>query len=119
MGFKFEDLRVWQSALKQTVEVYELSKSFPADERFNLVSQINRAADSVVLNIAEGSVGLSNKEFKRFLRIANRSALEVVSCLHIAKAKGFINQEVFDEYYSKYESLIISIQALIKSIHDD
>ena len=119
MGFKFEDLRVWQSALKQTVDVHELSKSFPTDERYNLISQINRAADSVVLNIAEGSVGLSNKEFKRFLRIANRSALEVVSCLHIARAKGFINQEVFDVYYSKYESLIISIQALIKSIHDD
>ena len=119
MGFKFEDLRVWQSALKQTVDVYELSKSFPTDERYNLISQINRAADSVVLNIAEGSVGLSNKEFKRFLRIANRSALEVVSCLHIAKAKGFINQVVFDDYYSIYESLIISIQALIKSIHDD
>ena len=118
MGFKFEDLRVWQTALSNSVEVYDFSKSFPQEERFNLIFQINRAADSVVLNIAEGSIGLSNKEFKRFLRIANRSALEVVSCLYIAKAKGFINQESFDEFYTKYEGLIISIQALIKSITD-
>ncbi len=119
MGFKFEDLRVWQTALTFTVEIYDLSKQFPSEEKFVLTSQINRASDSVVLNIAEGSVGLSNKEFKRFLRIANRSALEVVSCLYIAEAKKFINKEQFKEFYEKYEGLIVSIQALIKSIKDE
>jgi len=52
---------------------------------FSLASQIKRAADSVVLNIAEGSTGQTKPEFKRFLNIALRSAIEVVACLMLAK----------------------------------
>lgn len=89
---------------------------FPKDELFILTSQIKRAADSVVLNIAEGSTLQSNAEFKRFLVIANRSALEVISCLYLAKQRRFIDETVFDEKYKKYEALIIMIQALIKSL---
>ena len=66
---------------------------------FILTSQIKRAADSVVLNIAEGSTLQSNAEFKRFLIIANRSALEVISCLYLAKQRGFINENIFNEKY--------------------
>ena len=76
MPFKFEKLIVWQKAVELSDVVNQLTKQFPRDELYILTSQIKRAADSVSLNIVEGSTGLTNAEFKRFLQIANRSALE-------------------------------------------
>ena len=67
MPFKFEQLTVWQLAVELSDKINELTKSLPKDELFILTSQIKRAADSVSLNIAEGSTGQSNDEFKRFL----------------------------------------------------
>lgn len=116
MGFKFEKLKIWNIALQLSGEISEMTKMFPKDELFILTSQIKRAADSVVLNIAEGSTLQSNAEFKRFLVIANRSGLEVISCLYLAKQRQFINEEIFQEKYSKYESLVVMIQALIKTL---
>jgi four helix bundle protein len=66
MAFKFESLTVWQKSLNLSDWVNQLTRGFPKDELFVLTSQIKRAADSVCLNIAEGSTGQSNPEFKRF-----------------------------------------------------
>jgi four helix bundle protein len=117
MAFKFEKLKVWNISLQLAGEVSELVKFFPKDELFILTSQIKRAADSVVLNIAEGSTLHTNAEFKRFLVIANRSALEVISCLYLARQRKFIDENIFKEKYTKYESLIVMIQALIKTLN--
>ena len=66
MSFKFEKLIVWQKAIDLAGSVHELIKIFPKDELFILSSQIKRAADSVSLNIAEGSTEQSNAEFIKF-----------------------------------------------------
>ncbi|QQR98079.1 MAG: four helix bundle protein [Sphingobacteriales bacterium] len=113
---KFEDLRVWQKALEITVIIHNLTRSFPKEEMFILTSQIKRAADSIALNIAEGSTGNTDAEFNRFLQMANRSAIEVIACLHIAKARNIITIEDFNRIYEEINSLIRSIQALKKSI---
>lgn len=102
MAFKFEELRVWEIAINLSAEVNVLVKSFPSDERFVLSSQIQRAADSVALNIAEGSTGQSNPEFKKFLGYAILSAIEVVSCLYLGKKRGIINEEDFSRLYASY-----------------
>ncbi|OOG69365.1 four helix bundle protein [Algoriphagus sp. A40] len=115
MAFKFEELRVWELAINLSAEVSKLVKSFPGEEKFVLASQIQRAADSVALNIAEGSTGQSNAEFKKFLGYAIRSAIEVVSCLYLGKKRSLINEEDFSRLYSNYETLIIKIQALRNS----
>ncbi len=117
MPFKFENLKVWQLALDLSGEVSDMVKAFPKDELFILTSQIKRAADSVVLNITEGSTLQSNAEFKRFLVIANRSALEVIGCLYLARQRKYINDEIFSDKYNKYEKLVAMIQALIKSLN--
>ncbi|SDA37253.1 four helix bundle protein [Algoriphagus alkaliphilus] len=79
MAFKFEELRVWELSINLATEINGLIKTFPSEERFVLSSQIQRAADSVALNIAEGSTGQSNAEFKKipwvFQPISNRSGL--------------------------------------------
>ncbi|HLW20397.1 MAG TPA: four helix bundle protein [Cyclobacteriaceae bacterium] len=116
MGFKFENLRVWQLAIDLTLDVNELSKKFPSVERYILAQQIQRAADSVALNIAEGSTGQSNAEYKRFLGFSIRSAIEVVSCLYIGRKRKIISENDFSILYEKYDSLIRSIQALKNSI---
>ena len=98
MAFRFEGLRVWQDALKHCNEIDLLTHSFPKHELYSLSSQIKRSADSVVLNIAEGSTGQSIPEYKRFLRIALRSGIEVVACLFIAKTRNYINQRRGRDY---------------------
>jgi four helix bundle protein len=116
MAFKFENLKVWHRALDLTIEIQELVKLFPSFELYSLCNQIRRAADSVVLNIAEGSTGQSNKEFKKFLRYSLRSAVEVVSCLFIAKRKNYIDDLKFNEFYLKYEILCKMITTLRDSL---
>ncbi|WP_425637136.1 four helix bundle protein [Algoriphagus yeomjeoni] len=81
-----------------------------------LSSQIQRAADSIALNIAEGSTGQSTPEFKRFLGYSIRSAIEVVSCLYLGKKRNIINEDDFSRLYKAYEGLVINIQALKNSI---
>ena len=112
MAFKFEQLVVWQLAVDLSEKVNELCKTFPKEEMYVLTSQIKRAADSVSLNIAEGSTGQSNDEFKRFLGYAIRSSVEIVGCLHLAKRRNYISAESFKELYDFIDSLTRKIQAL-------
>jgi four helix bundle protein len=115
MAFRFEDLQVWQKAMDLNEQINQLTKAFPKDELFILTSQIKRASDSVVLNIAEGSTGQSKAVFKVFLGYSLRSAIEVVSCLFIAKRRNYINNDLFNELYTEYEVLVKMITALKKS----
>lgn len=112
MAFRFEELKVWQISLRLSNEIDILTKKFPKEELYSLCSQMKRAADSVVLNIAEGSTGQSKAEFKRFLGIALRSAIEVVSCLFISKSRKYINEEEFNKYYNDYDVLCKMITKL-------
>jgi four helix bundle protein len=116
MAFKFEKLKVWQSAVELSGQIYELTEKFPKKELFTLTSQIQRASDSIALNIAEGSTGQTNPEFRRFLGMALRSAIEVVSCLYLAQRRNLITKEEFDFFYNYLTELIKSIQALRNSI---
>jgi len=95
MPFKFEKLIVWQKALNLTALIDEVCKKFPKEELYVLISQIKRAGDSIALNIAEGSTGQTNAEFKRFLSFALRSNIEVVSCIYIAQKRNIISEDDF------------------------
>lgn len=92
-----------------------LTDKFPKKEMFSLSSQIRRAADSVVLNIAEGSTGQTKSEFKRFLGIALRSVVEVAACLYLAQSRGYIIQEEYRQLYIEYETLAKMITRLRNS----
>src|SRR6187200_2561025 len=118
MAFKFESLRIWQLSLELADDIDLLAQTFPKHEIYSLSSQIRKAVNSVSLNIVEGSTGLTNAEFKRFLVIANRSALEVVGCLYLAKRRNYLSEEKFIELYSKIETLVKMIQALINTLNE-
>ncbi len=90
-SFSFENLLVYQKSLDYIDFVYTLVLQFPKDEIFGLTSQYRRAANSIALNIGEGSGGTKN-EFKNFIRIAFRSLNECVVCTTVAKRRNYINE---------------------------
>ncbi len=83
--YRFEKLRVYHSAMELVEEIYKFIKKLPSDEKFALVDQIKRSCTSIVLNIAEGTGGLGDVEFKNFLRHALKSLYETVAALKIAE----------------------------------
>ncbi len=84
-----EDLEVWKLSIDLADAAYDLGKTLPSDERFGLVSQIQRAAVSVAANIAEGAARSSTKEFLRHLAIAQGSLAEVQTLLVIIRRRRF------------------------------
>jgi four helix bundle protein len=119
MSFKFEKLDVWKLAIDMADDVHNLTRGFPKEEMFSLSSQMKRAADSISLNIAEGSTGQSDLEQVRFLGYAQRSAIEVVNCLYLAIKRNYIDQLVFDIFYIMLERLIKKIQAFKKALKNN
>lgn len=116
MSFKFEKLIVWQKAVDLSDIINQLTKTFPKDELFALTSQIKRAADSVSLNIAEGSTGQSNPEFNRFLGIALRSDIEFAGCIFLAKRRGYIQEDNFQTIYKMCEEILVRLNSLRNSL---
>lgn len=117
MAFKFEKLRVWHISMDFGEVVFKISLTFPDHEKFNLTSQIKRASDSVALNIAEGSTGQSNAEFRKFLGYSIRSLAEVVTCLHKARRRYYISEEDFTKMYDEAFQLMNQIVALRNSLN--
>ncbi len=116
MGYKFENLEVWQLSLEFVDKVYEVVDLLPDKERHNLRSQMIRAATSISLNVAEGSMSQTDAEFSRFLGIAVRSCAEVVACLHLAMRRKYIGQEIFSPVYEFSERLFAELQALRRKL---
>ena len=115
-GFKFEKLIIWQKAMDFGENVNVLTKKFPANELYNLSSQIRRAADSIALNISEGSIGQSTLEFKKFMGYAIRSLAEVVTCLHKASKRQYISEIEFNQFYEDAFNLMNMMVAFKKKI---
>jgi len=111
--FKFEELQIWKESIKFTSDVYRITKTFPAEERFGLTQQLRNAAISISLNIAEGSGRYHNRDFLRFLQIAIGSLYEVVSGLFIAKNEEYISDKDFKNTYSEAEKIAKMINAFI------
>jgi len=115
--FKFEKLQIWQKAMDFGEDIFGVSKGFPKDELFNLISQARRAADSIALNIAEGSISQSNPEYKKFLGYAIRSLAEVVTCLHKAVRRKYIDLEQFNKLYAEAFHLMNMMQSFKSKIN--
>lgn len=79
MAFRFETLEIWQMAKEYATRVYAITAKFPRHEDYGLKSQLNRAVNSIALNIAEGTAKNSNKAFDYHLEIALGSTFEVVA----------------------------------------
>jgi len=117
MAFKFEKLEIWQQSLDYLTLIYQISDKLPAQERYNLRSQMTRAATSVNLNIAEGSTGQTDAEQARFLGLALRSLFETVACLHIIHRLNYLEDpEALRNAYREAEVLARRITAMRKHL---
>jgi len=89
----YSDLVAWQKAMSLVEEVYKITKGFPKEELYGLVSQLRRAAISVPSNIAEGHSRNGSREFVHHLSIAHGSLSEVETQVEIARRLGYITDE--------------------------
>lgn len=110
--FRFEKLTVWHKAIDFADLVYTATRSFPADERFGLTSQMRRAAVSVSSNIAEGSGRISDKDNAHFLETAYGSLMEVVSQTEVALRQSFLPSEQRDCVYSSADEIARMLSGL-------
>ncbi len=120
MAYKFEDLEVWSRALDYADRIHDIAQQLPKHERYNLADQMTRAANSIALNIAEGSTGQSDAEQDRFLRIAIRSLLETVASLHLVKRREYLDDLApLRDAYRESETLFAKLQAFRASLDSD
>ena len=113
--FGFEKLHVWQETRKFISKIYELTRSFPADEKFGLTNQIRRASVSIAANIAEGTSRTSSKDQAHFTNLSYSSLMEVLNHLYISLDLSYIPDEKFKDMRNHIVNLSNQINALHKS----
>ena len=114
----FKELIIWQKSRELVKNVYSITEKFPSDERFGLISQMRRAAVSIVSNIAEGCGKESEKEFLRFLETAYSSAFELETQFILSEDLGFLDHkenEIILELIQEIQKMIYSFSKSIKS----
>jgi len=92
----FKQLLIWQKGFQIAVRSFQLTASFPKEEKFGISSQITRAGVSIPSNIAEGSSRNSEKDYSRFLEISLGSSFEIETQLLIAEAVNFGDKDLRD-----------------------
>lgn len=111
-----EELEVFKNGHNLTLNIYKISKKFPAEEKFSLIQQIRRAAASICTNLMEGSHRLGRKEFRQFVGIAKGSAGELKYHLLLAKDLGYLPEEQFVVLRSEAEKISKMLNGLAKSL---
>lgn len=114
--YGFEKLEVWQLSRIFAKDIYLITKNFPDDEKFGLISQLRRAAISISSNIAEGNSRLSNKDKAHFFQISFSSLMEVLNQLIISNDLEFINNNEINLLRLKIDEIANKLNALHKSI---
>jgi four helix bundle protein len=117
---RFTDLKVWQRSHALVLEIYRASATFPAEERFGLVSQLRRAAVSVPANIAEGSKRDGRTSWSRFLNFAEGSLAETEYLLLLARDLGYMQADACEPLTREADEIARMLHALrTKVVHQD
>lgn len=109
-------LLAWQKSMDLVVLIYDITKSFPREEIYGLMSQLRRAAVSAPSNISEGAAGRSVEQFKNFLSIAIGSLNEVSTQLEIANRIGYLEPTAQDKAQSLVDECLALTYGLRKKI---
>ncbi len=114
--FGFQKLEIYQLSKELVKDIYKLSSSFPPDEKYALVQQINRAAVSVASNIAEGTSRNGYQEKTHFINISYSSLMEIVCQTEIAFELGYLKKDAFENISKKAKKLSVKMSNYIASI---
>jgi len=93
----YEKFEAWKVAHELALAIYRVSDHWPSSERFQLTSQVRRAALSIPTNIAEGAAKRGQQEFRRYLDIANGSLAELSYLLRFCKDRRILNEGTFQD----------------------
>ncbi len=110
----FKELNVWKKAVDITVQAYRLTASFPKEEKYGLISQIQRAAVSIPSNIAEGCGRVSDKELQHFVSISMGSSYELETQMILAFRFGYISEELLKEF----ELALLPVQKMLYGFYN-
>ena len=113
---KVEELDVFKLSHSLAIEIFEITKSFPEEEKFGLISQMRRAAYSIPMNLMEGAHRLSSKEYRQFVGISKGSAGEMKYQLLLVKDLKYISEDEYSNLLSKYERVSQMLTKLAKSL---
>ena len=113
-----EDLDVWKLSMDLVVDIYKLTKSFPDDEKFGLITQLKRASVSVPSNIAEGAARKSDKEYIQFLYIALGSLTEIETQLIISERLGFCETDSTLNRTKVVKSKLLNFISYLKKLNN-
>ncbi len=112
----FYDLNAWQEAHQLTLATYKITREFPKEELYGLISQLKRATSSITANIAEGFARYHFKDKIRFYYQSRGSVAEVQSFLILAKDLGYINSQIYQELTEQSHNVAQLINGLIRAI---
>lgn len=112
----FRTLKVWEKSHQFTLKIYSLSRNFPKDELFGLISQIRRASSSIAINIAEGCGRGSDADFARFLQISMGSASETEYLIMLCADLEYIPNDSKETLLLEVQELKMMLVSLIKTI---
>lgn len=117
MGFRFRDWQVYKDLRKFRQEVLEeIISKIPKEERFEIISQLKRALNSSILNVAEGAYRVSDRDFAHFLNQSVTSLNEVVACFDICLDNKSIDENLHKKFLKKTESLVAQLSGFQKSL---
>lgn len=111
-AFSFEKLEVWQKSRSLLMLVYQVTDSFPKDERFGLISQMRRSCLSISSNLAEGSARKTNKDKAHFTSMAFSSAMEFLNQWIIAKDLVYISDQQYETVRAQLEEITNMLNGL-------
>ena len=119
MAYKdFTQMSVWQKAFKLLIQIYKITQKFPKEEKFGMVSDMRRAANSVVHNIAEGFGRYEKFDKSRFYKISRGSCYELLSQVMVSLALQYIGKDEESSLIKGYKEVIDELDSLIKSIEN-
>ena len=117
MAYKdFTEMTVWQKAFSLLLKIYEVTKTYPTEEKYGLVSDMRRAANSVTNNISEGFGRYGRLDKTRFYKISRGSCYELINQSMVSQALGFILDKNKNELINGYRDVISNLDSMIKSI---
>jgi four helix bundle protein len=114
-----KDLEVWKKSISMVTEINDVTRRFPKDELYSMVSQIRRAAISIPANISEGCARRSSREYQQFLYISLGSASELDTHLIISQNLKFCESEALLKLQESVEEIKKMLMGLIKSLNRD
>jgi len=112
----FLEIPVWQKSRKITLKTYELTKNFPKEERYSLLSQIRRAVVSIETNIAEGFYRNSTKDLIRFLYMARGSCGEMISLISLSDKLNYISKKDSKDLIKNLDNIAKQLNGWIRSL---